>query len=415
MQFLNKKRGSYTEDQGPRTTTSATARIILVIFTVVMVSVSYYFAQTVRDYITDQKTDIVLELVAKQTEKHFSKIGITTPLSSSDVAVSQNTFIDLNTELADSLDIISTMKIFSLDGGLLWSSNSENRTDNYYDKDEVAQAVQSGSFISEEKDATGIQDEKHTLGLFVRIHNEQKLPIAVIKVYFSTSDINAYARDIGRALGGVTIITIIIIYLFLYFAFRKQDNKLISKSAELHGMIHQSPVGIYTINTTGYIETYNPAMMRISGISDSKETIGKNVFDAEEYKKIGLDKLLRDGLSGLPFESEVEIHSSLGEHKRTWRHYYGVPIKDSLNKVVRLLVMVEDITVRKELESRVREYSEDLEKKIKNRTILMEEKISELKRFERLTVDRELRMIELKQEIESMRIKLEKKEEEKKG
>jgi len=60
-----------------------------------------------------------------------------------------------------------------------------------------------------------------------------------------------------------------------------------------------------------------------------------------------------------------------------------------------------DITLLKELQ-------EKLEEKVKERTKELEEKIVQLETFQRLTVGRELKMIELKKEIEKLRTQLKK-------
>lgn len=409
MQFFKNKRDKNIKQEYPVTATNGTTWIILVIFAFALVFLSFYFSKTLEKYIIDQKTNIVLDLVANLAKKHLAPLGDTTPLTLKKAGEYQKIFGALEIELSSSLPAISAMKLFSSEGEFLWSSISGDTLGTYYEAKEIKQAIATGSYIGEPEKTEIENDSEKKLRLFARILNEERLPIAVIGVNFSQNDSIFYDQNMGMVFAGITITTIIIIYYFLFFIFRVKDNKLMSQSIELQEIINQSPVGIYTINTDGYIETYNPAMMRISGITDPSETIGKNIFDAVAYKKSGLDKLLRGGLEGTPFETEAEIESSLGGHKRTWRHYYGVPIKNSRRNVMRLLVMVEDITEHKELESRVHEYGETLEKRIQERTALLEEKISELERFERLTIDRELRMVELKQEIEAMRIKLESK------
>ena len=207
-------------------------------------------------------------------------------------------------------------------------------------------------------------------------------------------------------LGGISVVLAGVIFL-IRLAFRKQDELIIRQAEELSNIVEQSPIGIYTIDKNGVIKSYNPAMMRISGVANANETIGKNVFDVVAYKKNGLDKLLADGLAGKSFEIEAEVESSLGEHKKTFRHYRGVPIKSETSEVESLLVMVEDITERKKLEREITDRTEILEKGVTERTKSLQEKIDELERFQRLTVDREIRMTELKKEIEKMRIKLE--------
>ncbi len=55
----------------------------------------------------------------------------------------------------------------------------------------------------------------------------------------------------------------------------------------------------------------------------------------------------------------------------------------------------------------MRDRAKELELKVDERTKELQTRITDLEQFERVTVGREIRMTELKQEVERMRIKLE--------
>ncbi len=73
------------------------------------------------------------------------------------------------------------------------------------------------------------------------------------------------------------------------------------------------------------------------------------------------------------------------------------------------LVMIRDVTERKKVEEELRKHRDHLEELVKERATELEEKNKELEKFNKLFVGRELRIGELKKEIE--RLKGEKKNE----
>ncbi len=123
----------------------------------------------------------------------------------------------------------------------------------------------------------------------------------------------------------------------------------------------QAPIGIYTINQDGVIDSFNPKMLEMSGAKSASQVIGLNVFSLDSYKKVGLDTFFRQGLNGKSFTMEVKYLSQVGK-KETWRHYRGVPVFLPNSKVVdKLLLLVEDITEKKEIEEQSSNYLEELE------------------------------------------------------
>ena len=109
-----------------------------------------------------------------------------------------------------------------------------------------------------------------------------------------------------------------------------------------------APFGIYTLDAEGIITSYNPKMAELSG--DTKEqVIGLNALELESYKKVGLDRYFRQGLTGEPFEVEVRYESAFAK-KISDRSYKGIPIAGhGVPGEPRLLLIVEDITERKKI------------------------------------------------------------------
>jgi hypothetical protein len=73
-----------------------------------------------------------------------------------------------------------------------------------------------------------------------------------------------------------------------------------------------------------------------------------------------------------------------------------------IDSVQLIILALEDITARKELEEKLADYTKGLEIKVGERTKELIERIKELESLNQTMVDRELKMVELKKEIERM-------------
>ncbi len=121
-------------------------------------------------------------------------------------------------------------------------------------------------------------------------------------------------------------------------------------------IFNQAPIGIYTINKDGIIDSFNPKMLDMNGAQSVNEVIGLNVFSLDSYKKVGLDTFFREGLQGKSFSTEVKYVSQIA-NKETWRRYQGVPIFLPDSKTVdRLLLLVEDTTKEKAVDKAKTEF-----------------------------------------------------------
>ena len=153
-------------------------------------------------------------------------------------------------------------------------------------------------------------------------------------------------------------------------------------------IVEKAPIGICALDNNGIIDAVNKQMLEILGKEDEREIVGLNALEAATYKAVGLDKFFRAGLRGAPFECEVSYARRSGE-KPFWYHYFGIPIVGRDNKAVEhLLLLVENITVRKEAQGE------------------LALRVNEMERLNKLMIGRELKMIELKKENEELKKKL---------
>lgn len=109
-------------------------------------------------------------------------------------------------------------------------------------------------------------------------------------------------------------------------------------------IFNNAPIGIYTINQEGKVDSFNPKMLEISGAKSVTEVLGLNALTLPTYKKFGLVKYFKEGLAGKPFTLENVEYVSYTGGKRSVRRYTGIPIRNEAGEVTRLLLMVEDVT-----------------------------------------------------------------------
>lgn len=162
---------------------------------------------------------------------------------------------------------------------------------------------------------------------------------------------------------------------------------------ELTNLIDTANAPIFGIDKDGRVTEWNRTAVAITGY-EKRETLGKNLveqFITEEYKtavREVLDKALK-GTETANFEFPLYTK----EHDRRRDVLLNATTRrDVQGNIIGVIGVGQDITERKQLEKKLEEYAKGLEGKV-----------VELERFQRLTVGRELKMIELKKEIEELR------------
>ncbi|NCS99815.1 PAS domain-containing protein [Candidatus Parcubacteria bacterium] len=104
--------------------------------------------------------------------------------------------------------------------------------------------------------------------------------------------------------------------------------------------------------------------------------------------------------------AELNLISKNG--KRFPFSFNGTPLKDAEGKIIGAIGVGRDLREIRKLINELREAKTGLEEKVKERTKEIQERVVELEKFNKLAVGRELKMIELKKEIEKLKEKLEK-------
>ncbi len=162
------------------------------------------------------------------------------------------------------------------------------------------------------------------------------------------------------------------------------------------------PIPILYVNPLFVILDANPALENFFGVR-AIEIIGEKI-----EVLLGEKPITQEILETLSKEKKIE-NKEIEVFTRNGKKIVSVSAnsrEDEKGKIIGYYFLFLDITTQQELR-------EKLEEKVRERTKELQEKIDELEAFQKLTVGRELKMIELKEEIERLKKELERSKKEK--
>jgi hypothetical protein len=122
--------------------------------------------------------------------------------------------------------------------------------------------------------------------------------------------------------------------------------------------------------------------------------LGNGQWDIPELKRL-LEEILPKKKNVNDYEVE-HVFESIGKKTMLLN-------AKQIDSVRLIILAMEDFTVKKELEERLAEYTKGLENKVAERTKELGNKIKELESTNKSMVGRELKMVELKKEIENLK------------
>jgi PAS domain S-box-containing protein len=160
-------------------------------------------------------------------------------------------------------------------------------------------------------------------------------------------------------------------------------------------LIEASLDPLVTISPEGKITDVNEATIKVTGIPRDRliGTDFSNYFTEPENARKGYEQVFAKG--------------SVTDYPLTIRHkdgrltdvlYNASVYRDAQGKVLGVFAAARDVTAQREAESKIAE--QRARDELRTREL---ERLAELERFQKLTVGRELKMIELKKEIEELR------------
>jgi len=153
------------------------------------------------------------------------------------------------------------------------------------------------------------------------------------------------------------------------------------------------PLSVYTVNPSNIIVDTNKAAIDLTGY-DEDFIIGKEIVILFKDKKtteecinqvLEKDLIKNQEMVLIAYDKkEIPVNISISVRK------------DRKNNVIGYFWAMSDISESKR-------FQESLEKEVEERTKELREKLEELERFQKIAVGRELKMIELKKEVERLK------------
>jgi PAS domain S-box-containing protein len=167
------------------------------------------------------------------------------------------------------------------------------------------------------------------------------------------------------------------------------EEQLRSAAEYARSLIEASLDPLVTISTEGKITDVNEAAIRVTGVERGKlvGTDFSDYFTEPELAREGYRQVFAHG-----FVTDYPLTIRQADGGLTDLVYNASVYKDEAGHVLGAFAVARDVTAQKRAE---REVAKQRAREL--------EKLAELERFQKLTVGRELRMIELKKEIEDLR------------
>ncbi|MDH4330226.1 MAG: PAS domain S-box protein [Candidatus Moranbacteria bacterium] len=178
---------------------------------------------------------------------------------------------------------------------------------------------------------------------------------------------------------------------------------------EYRVLAESSPDCIKLIDVEGDLLYINPAGLKEHGLKSLEDAKKKNWRIANDISKEDVSKFEKAFEKAKKGEiNTIEIRHNDKSNRDVCLETMA-PVKDENGKVIAVFGVSRDISSIKKSENELIKSKKELENIVEERTSELKEKISELERINEVMTGRELRMIELKDEILRLKRELEKK------
>ena len=262
-------------------------------------------------------------------------------------------------------------------------------------------------------------DEKKPAGIFVELIEE-------------------VAKNDHSNLNWIILVTAIVFltgvtFAFLIFLINRKDRDLSQTNQFLNreehkfrSYIENAPYGVFVANEKGQFTDVNPMSCSLTGYSKD-ELLTKKITNLipDEAQGLALDHFNRVGKEGkaiktVPYLTKAHFETLIeplvtGKNNRIifeTQHFrkngtaYDAEIHLQIieyESEKQFLAVVIDITERKKTEQELRQLKDKLEHEIKEQTEELQNRVTELEQFREVTIERELRMEQLRREIEMLK------------
>lgn len=181
------------------------------------------------------------------------------------------------------------------------------------------------------------------------------------------------------------------------------DTKFIQEELlRLSLAVEQSPNIVILTDLSGAIVYANPQFAKLTGYN-LEEALGANprILKSSEMEDEFYVKLWDTVSNGDVWKGEMSNKKKDGTIY--WEKAIVSPVFDKDGKIINYLKIAEDITDKKRMESELEDHREHLEEMVKDRTSQLNEKLKELENLNKLFLNREHRITELRDELKKLK------------
>ncbi|KAA3664504.1 MAG: PAS domain S-box protein, partial [Chloroflexi bacterium] len=224
-----------------------------------------------------------------------------------------------------------------------------------------------------------------------------------------SSIINYRKKDgtIGWAIGSGELLNIsgqqLIMSILIDITDQKEAEDAIRFQANLLKAVEQS---VIVTNPDGEIIYWNPFAEKTYGWA-SEEAVGQNIVDVTvpRLSKEQAADIMETLNAGNSWSGEFEVQHRDGTIFPSF--VSDTPVCNDKREISAVISVSTDISERKQTETELENYRNDLEKKVEQRTKEVQTKMEERQKLFDLMVGREVRMAELKKVIKKLRTQIE--------
>lgn len=192
----------------------------------------------------------------------------------------------------------------------------------------------------------------------------------------------------------------------LFFRITNPMIRNLAESEEQHRMLVETMRdGLGVLDENGLMTYVNKRICEILGRAQD-EVIGHRVSDFldEANRKIFIEQMSKRKES---VQDSYELVFSRKDGSKIPTFISPKPILNPEGRFQGSFAVITEITMLKQTENDLRRLKDELEIKVSERTKELQERVNDLERFREATVDRELRMKELREKVEKLEKKLE--------
>jgi PAS domain S-box-containing protein len=181
---------------------------------------------------------------------------------------------------------------------------------------------------------------------------------------------------------------------------KKYMEALMRSEERYRKIFDNSPEIIGLVNSKGTIIDINNKVYEWLGYLPDA-IIGKNFMDVPYYETKTKEKLLEGFKARMTGEyvAPYELELLMPDGKRAYGLFYGVPLRNDEGEIEQEIILIADITARKQSEREIKDLNKTLEKRVESRTLQLKKTLDDLQMEIDERISTEKKLIKTQEEL----------------